>query len=224
MKRIFKGRTNRNEAVSSPLQPSAGKEPKSPSRPLEATLERTVPATSPEKINGEILKAHIEVCARIRPLNVQTGGHGYFTASKPAAGRRRMGGIKLKANDRVSSRPATTQKKDDSIVAWNVSGDGETAAQSPETELVQGRTHSYTLDHMYGPEATTAQLYQRSIKSLVDRTNRSDLWIEAAKTLGVANHPTADNRGVETFVDGKTFNAADPGAYLKSLSISRAQA
>ena len=169
MKRIFKGRTNRNEAVSSPLQPSAGKEAKSPSRPLEATLERTVPATSPEKINGEILKAHIEVCARIRPLNVQTGGHGYFTASKPAAGRRRMGGIKLKANDRVSSRPATTQKKDDSIVAWNVSGDGETAAQSPETELVQGRTHSYTLDHMYGPEATTAQLYQRSIKSLVDR-------------------------------------------------------
>ena len=150
------------------MQPSAGKAPKSPSMPLEATLERTVPATSPEKINGEILKAHIEVCARVRPLNVQAGGHGYFSASKPAAGRRRMGGIKLKANDRNSSRPAT-QKKDDSIVAWNVSGDGETVAQSSETELVQGRTHSYTLDHVYGPEATTTQLYQRSIKSLVDR-------------------------------------------------------
>ncbi len=47
------------------------------------------------------------------------------------------------------------------------------------------------------------------------RTNRSDLWIEAAKTLGIAGHPTGDSRGVETFFDGKVFDPADPQAYLQ---------
>ncbi len=61
------------------------------------------------------------------------------------------------------------------------------------------------------------------IKGLVDKTNRSDLWLEAAKTLGVANPPSGDSRGVEKFFDGKVFDPADPMAYLKSLSIKRAQ-
>ena len=65
-------------------------------------------------------------------------------------------------------------------------------------------------------EATT------DIKALVDKTNRSDLWSEAAKTLGIANAPTGDSRGVEKFFDGKIFDPADPMAYLKSLSIKRA--
>jgi nitrate/nitrite transport system substrate-binding protein len=60
------------------------------------------------------------------------------------------------------------------------------------------------------------------VKALVDRTNRSDLWIEAARTLGIAGHPTGDSRGVEKFFDGKVFDSADPQAYLKSLSIKRA--
>ncbi len=60
------------------------------------------------------------------------------------------------------------------------------------------------------------------IKALVDKTNRSDLWLEAAKTLGVAGAPTGDSRGVEKFFDGKIFDPADPMAYLKSLSIKRA--
>jgi nitrate/nitrite transport system substrate-binding protein len=61
------------------------------------------------------------------------------------------------------------------------------------------------------------------IKALVDKTNRSDLWIDAAKALGIAGHPTGDSRGIETFFDGKVFDPANPSAYLKSLSISRAQ-
>jgi nitrate/nitrite transport system substrate-binding protein len=60
------------------------------------------------------------------------------------------------------------------------------------------------------------------IKALVTKTNRSDLWSAAAKTLGVANAPTGDSRGVETFFDGVKFDAADPMAYLKAVKIKRA--
>ncbi len=35
--------------------------------------------------------------------------------------------------------------------------------------------------------------------------------------------PTGDSRGKETFFDGKVFDPADPMAYLKSLSIKRAE-
>lgn len=59
------------------------------------------------------------------------------------------------------------------------------------------------------------------IKALVDKTNRSDLWLEAAKTLGVAGVPTSDSRGVETFFDGVKFDPAAPHDYLKALKIKR---
>ncbi|MFD2184574.1 CmpA/NrtA family ABC transporter substrate-binding protein [Rhodoplanes azumiensis] len=59
------------------------------------------------------------------------------------------------------------------------------------------------------------------IKGLVDKTNRSDLWIEAAKALGVSGIPTSDSRGVETFFDGVKFDPADPMAYLRAQRIKR---
>ena len=57
------------------------------------------------------------------------------------------------------------------------------------------------------------------IRAMVDATNRSDLWLEAAKGLGLADMPSGDSRGVETFFDGKTFDPANPSAYLDSLAI-----
>ncbi|WP_196260904.1 CmpA/NrtA family ABC transporter substrate-binding protein [Pelagibacterium limicola] len=57
------------------------------------------------------------------------------------------------------------------------------------------------------------------IKTMVDNTNRSDLWLEAAGELGLSNLPTGDSRGAETFFDGKVFDPADPSAYLDSLEI-----
>ncbi len=57
------------------------------------------------------------------------------------------------------------------------------------------------------------------VKAMVDKTNRSDLWLEAANGLGLTDLPSGDSRGVETFFDGKVFDPADPQAYLDSLAI-----
>ncbi len=63
------------------------------------------------------------------------------------------------------------------------------------------------------------------IKALVDKVNREDLWRAAAKELNVpaAEIPTSTSRGVETFFDGKSFDPANPTAYLKSLGIKRVE-
>jgi nitrate/nitrite transport system substrate-binding protein len=56
------------------------------------------------------------------------------------------------------------------------------------------------------------------LDATIAKVNRSDMWREAAKALGVAA-PAGDSRGVETFFDGKKFDPANPEAYLASLSI-----
>lgn len=64
----------------------------------------------------------------------------------------------------------------------------------------------------YFPAAT-------DVKAMVDNTNRADLWLEAARELGLTDLPEGDSRGVETFFDGKIFDPADPQSYLDSLAI-----
>ncbi|NJK29716.1 MAG: ABC transporter substrate-binding protein [Acaryochloris sp. RU_4_1] len=61
-------------------------------------------------------------------------------------------------------------------------------------------------------------------KELVDKVNRSDIWKEAAKTIGVADAdiPKSDSRGVETFFDGVKFDPEKPEEYLKALKIKKA--
>lgn len=61
---------------------------------------------------------------------------------------------------------------------------------------------------------------ETDVKALVASVNRSDLWREAAKTLGVAA-PASDSRGPETFFDGKVFDPENPSAYLESLAIKK---
>jgi nitrate/nitrite transport system substrate-binding protein len=58
---------------------------------------------------------------------------------------------------------------------------------------------------------------------LIAHVNREDLWREAAQALGVpaAQIPQAKSRGIERFFDGKSFDPANPGAYLASLAIRR---
>ncbi|WP_235919186.1 CmpA/NrtA family ABC transporter substrate-binding protein [Aureimonas psammosilenae] len=59
------------------------------------------------------------------------------------------------------------------------------------------------------------------VKATVARVNRGDLWLEAAKALGVSDLPASPSRGVETFFDGKVFDPENPAAYLQSLAITR---
>ncbi|WP_013321847.1 CmpA/NrtA family ABC transporter substrate-binding protein [Gloeothece verrucosa] len=58
-------------------------------------------------------------------------------------------------------------------------------------------------------------------KKIVDKVNREDLWIEAAKDAGFSDIPTSTSRGVETFFDGITYDPENPEAYLKSLKIKK---
>ena len=57
------------------------------------------------------------------------------------------------------------------------------------------------------------------IAALISKVNGADLWRSAAKASSIADVPTSDSRGIETFFDGKTFDPANPKAYLQSLSI-----
>ncbi|MBW4442462.1 MAG: ABC transporter substrate-binding protein [Plectolyngbya sp. WJT66-NPBG17] len=61
-------------------------------------------------------------------------------------------------------------------------------------------------------------------KALVDKVNRSDLWQAAAKAIGqeAAIPKDANSRGIETFFDKVTFDAANPKAYMDSLKIKKA--
>ncbi|MEB3162809.1 MAG: CmpA/NrtA family ABC transporter substrate-binding protein [Prochlorothrix sp.] len=61
-----------------------------------------------------------------------------------------------------------------------------------------------------------------TIKDLIDRVNREDIWREAAQEAGfTAAIPSGTSRGVETFFDGVTFDPENPQAYLDSLKIKR---
>eukprot|EP00980_Cylindrotheca_fusiformis_P007670 scaffold1605_cov141-Cylindrotheca_fusiformis.AAC.33 len=132
---------------------TAGRKDFSPS-----TATTSSSSSSTNDSNNGPLKTHIEVCARIRPLEIQTERDGYF--SSPARKRNML---------RKKSTPAskTTKVRTDAFCAWDVNAEGDTAAQSERTEIVEGRTHTYTVDKVYGTQSTTRELYDSSIHSLV---------------------------------------------------------
>jgi bicarbonate transport system substrate-binding protein len=60
-------------------------------------------------------------------------------------------------------------------------------------------------------------------KAINDRVTREDLWIQAAKELGLpaSEIPTSSSRGKETFFDGVVYDPENPQAYLDSLKIKK---
>jgi nitrate/nitrite transport system substrate-binding protein len=59
------------------------------------------------------------------------------------------------------------------------------------------------------------------VKALVASVNRDDIWLAAAKDLGLSDVPTSSSRGPEKFFDGKIFDPENISAYLESLSIKK---
>ncbi|PYF08744.1 nitrate/nitrite transport system substrate-binding protein [Rhodobacter viridis] len=104
-------------------------------------------------------------------------------------------------NGRVESRPDLAMR------FWGENGSTSFPWKSLDTWFL---TENQRWGYLPGDLDTAA---------LVAKTNRSDLWLAAATELGLTTTGFGDSRGVETFFDGKSFDPANPAAYLDSLSI-----
>ncbi|MGL4310830.1 MAG: CmpA/NrtA family ABC transporter substrate-binding protein [Paracoccaceae bacterium] len=104
-------------------------------------------------------------------------------------------------NDRKESRPDLAMR------FWGENGSASFPWKSLDSWFI---TENKRWGYLPGDLDTAA---------LVNQTNRSDLWLEAARELGLDVAAFGDSRGVETFFDGKSFDPANPQAYLDSLAI-----
>jgi|UPI000581B25D centromeric protein E len=125
--------------------------------------------------DGEIgtRHTHIEVCCRIRPLSIGKESSASFFEKKTARNRKAQiprtplrGGSARRLAISTPDPQRDTIPLVDPFYAWDVGSD-DTVRQSSRTELVQGRTHQYTLDRVYGPATTTHDLYQQSVRDRV---------------------------------------------------------
>ena len=153
-------------------------------------------ATPPSKSTGKDetaavvnRKTHIEVCVRIRPLVIGAESSNSFLIqrnekpSTPSGSRRGAtrtprssggsnGGFSNSSSHHqrkgwgLFKRSHSPDPEDGKIVAWERVGD-TTVRQSPKTNLIQGRTHTYTLDQVYGPTTQTKDVFDRSVQDLV---------------------------------------------------------
>ena len=128
--------------------------------------------------NSETLTTNVQVCARIRPLSTRSklkGCEGLVKSSSPKKKLNFNAVVNSSSRRKPVSLPSTTSKNNrihkpqdkGTFVAWDISDDNTSAHQSNKTEIVQGRTFSYTLDKVFGTDATTGGIYDESVKCLV---------------------------------------------------------
>ena len=140
--------------------------PTPPNRPNSVQSATTFNVSNGSSKKRDDTSTHIEVCARIRPLEILVKREGFFDSKMATSSQSRIPQRKPTGRGQKDASSPTSSGSDN-IVAWNVSADGETASQSLSTNVIQGRTHSYTLDKVYAPDSNTKQLYDMSVKPLV---------------------------------------------------------
>lgn len=145
-------------------------------RALHFKMVPTTPA-KPTNDDSTMLNTNIEVCVRVRPLAISSDTKFFETKSsrssppgsrvRPPSRLSRPGSMR-KSNKapKPDSSPSETHL-DDVRPAWDVV-DEDTVQQGASTTHVQGRTHSYTLDRVYGPESSTSHLFQHSVRAVVE--------------------------------------------------------
>ncbi|KAL3930986.1 MAG: hypothetical protein SGBAC_011519 [Bacillariaceae sp.] len=158
LRRVSMDRSNNNDDTIKSLPPPRRKD-SSPGTVTTASASSIESSPAAAETMPQ-LKTSIEVCARIRPLTIQTGASGFFDA--PSQRKRSL----AYNNNKKKQAPGTMSKEGDFCV-WDISEDGETAAQSERTETIVGRTSSFTLDKVYGMQSTTGELYDKSVDPLV---------------------------------------------------------
>ena len=169
-----KHNNNRSLSLSSLLSSSSSSSSASKS-PLEHNNKHADLIGSKSKTNISLtatkLKTNVQVCARIRPLNTQSSNSkecNSFLASTTST-RRHLSfipGGKYSSQRKKVTQSKSGSQSDSSFVCWDIK-DCTTASQCDKIEKIQGRTHSYTLDKVFGTDSSTDQIYQDSVASLV---------------------------------------------------------
>lgn len=124
------------------------------------------------------LPTNVQVCARIRPLRSHIKSKERETLDKSPPQKKPIrfipwGDLSKKKNPKAFPSAASKSSSNrgsqdnDACVAWDISDDNTSAFQSNKTEKVHGRTHSYTLDRIFGADSTTDEVYNDSVASLV---------------------------------------------------------
>ena len=110
------------------------------------------------------LYTNVQVCARIRPLHTEREPLAKTSPTKRYLKKLSSGSFSSKTSSTSSSQ---SSQGNGAFVAWDISGDNASASQSNRIEKVPGRTHSFTLDRVFGPDSTTDGIYHDSVAPLV---------------------------------------------------------
>jgi centromeric protein E len=174
-----KDNNNRSLSLSSLLSSSSSSSSasKSPLYRVEHNNKHDDLIASKSKINTSSstatkLKTNVQVCARIRPLNTQSSNSKecdsfLASASSPRRHLSFIPGGKYSSQRKTFTQSKNRSQSDSSFVCWDIK-DCTTASQCNKIEKIQGRTHSYTLDKVFGTDSSTDQIYQDSVASLVN--------------------------------------------------------
>jgi centromeric protein E len=72
-----------------------------------------------------------------------------------------------KPEQQTNNNNKSSSSSDSSLIyAWDVVSE-DMITQSSQTDIILGRTHSYTLDKVYDPAANNLHVYKNSIQNLV---------------------------------------------------------